>query len=118
MRPRLLLAATAAAALLSVAACSDTTTAPRRFEPGTLRKDMSPGPDGTCRGGYHTPRGQGRTEMLVCDGRGTEKRPREATASRGRPHSPSPHSLLYRHPHRMIPLVHVQRRPRDAAREG
>ena len=53
MRHRLLLAATAAAALLSLAACSDTTTAPRRFEPGTLRTDMSPGPDGTCRTGYH-----------------------------------------------------------------
>jgi hypothetical protein len=54
MRHRLLLAATAtAAALMSVAACSDSTTAPRRFEPGTLRKEISPGPDGTCRGGYH-----------------------------------------------------------------
>lgn len=52
MRHRLLFAATAAA-LLSLAACSDTTTAPRRFEPGTLRTDISPGPDGTCRGGYH-----------------------------------------------------------------
>ena len=53
MRPRLLLAATAAAALLSLAACSDTTTAPRRFQPGVLRTDMSPGPDGSCRTGYH-----------------------------------------------------------------
>ena len=52
MRHRLLLAATAAAAL-SLAACSDSTTAPRRFQPGTLRTDMSPGPDGSCRGGYH-----------------------------------------------------------------
>jgi hypothetical protein len=52
MRPRLLLAA-AAAALLSLAACSDTTTAPRRFQPGALRKDISPGPDGSCRSGYH-----------------------------------------------------------------
>lgn len=65
MRHRLLLAATAAAALMSVAACSDTTTAPRRFEPGTLRKDMSPGPDGTCRGGYHiATRSDG---VLVCE---------------------------------------------------
>jgi hypothetical protein len=53
MRHRLLLAATAAAALLSLAACSDTTTEPRRFQPGTLRTDISPGPDGTCRTGYH-----------------------------------------------------------------
>ena len=53
MRHRLFLTATAAAALLSLAACSDTTTAPRRFDPGTLRTDISPGPDGTCRGGYH-----------------------------------------------------------------
>jgi len=53
MRSRLLFATTAAAALLSLAACSDTTTEPRRFEPGTLRTDVSPGPDGTCRGGYH-----------------------------------------------------------------
>ena len=54
MRHRLLLATTAAAALLSLAACSDTTTEPRRFEPGTLRKgDLAPNADGTCRGGYH-----------------------------------------------------------------
>ena len=54
MRSRLLFAATAAAALLSLAACSgDTMTAPRRFQPGTLRTDMLPDPDGTCRGGYH-----------------------------------------------------------------
>jgi len=53
MRHRLLLATTAAAALLSLAACSDTTTEPRRFEPGTLRKgNVAPNPDGTCRGGY------------------------------------------------------------------
>ena len=53
MRSRLLFAATAAA-LLTLAGCSDTaTTAPRRFEPGTLRTDISPGPGGTCRGGYH-----------------------------------------------------------------
>ena len=52
MRSRLLFAASAAA-LLSLAACSDTTTEPRRFDPGTLRTDVSPGPDGTCRGGYH-----------------------------------------------------------------
>jgi len=54
MRSRLLLATTAAAALLSLAACSDTTmTEPRRFQPGTLRTDIMPDPDGTCRGGYH-----------------------------------------------------------------
>ena len=53
MRQRLLLAATAAAALLSLAACSDTSTEPRRFQPGVLRTDISPGPDGTCRSGYH-----------------------------------------------------------------
>jgi len=54
MRHRLLLAATAAAALMSLAACSGTTTEPRRFEPGSLRKgDVLPDPDGTCRGGYH-----------------------------------------------------------------
>jgi hypothetical protein len=53
MRHRLLLAATAAAALLTLAACSDSTTAPRRFQPGTLRTDMSPDPDGSCRGGYY-----------------------------------------------------------------
>ena len=51
MRSRLLFAATAAA-LLTLAGCSDTTTAPRRFEPGTLRTDVTPGPDGTCRTGY------------------------------------------------------------------
>jgi hypothetical protein len=51
MRSRLLFAATAAA-LLTLAGCSDSTTAPRRFEPGTLRTDVSPGPDGECRGGY------------------------------------------------------------------
>jgi len=64
MRHRLLFAATAAAALMSVAACSDTTTEPRRFEPGTLRKDMSPGPDGTCRSGYHL---IARDGVLVCE---------------------------------------------------
>ncbi len=53
MRSRLLLATTAAAALLSLAACSDTSTGPRRFQPGTLRTDVMPDPDGTCRGGYH-----------------------------------------------------------------
>lgn len=53
MRHRLLLAVSATAALLSLAACADSTTAPRRFEPGTLRKDMFPGPDGSCRSGYH-----------------------------------------------------------------
>jgi hypothetical protein len=53
MRSRLFFAATAAA-LLSLAACStDTTTAPRRFEPPGPRTDISPDPDGTCRGGYH-----------------------------------------------------------------
>jgi hypothetical protein len=51
MRSRLLFAATAAA-LLTLAGCSDTATAPRHFDPGTLRTDMSPGPDGTCRAGY------------------------------------------------------------------
>lgn len=65
MRNRLLLTATAAAALLSLAACSDTTTAPRRFEPGTLRTDITPGPDGTCRSGYHVAtRADG---VLVCE---------------------------------------------------
>jgi hypothetical protein len=54
MRSRLLFAATTAAALLSLAACSDTTmTEPRRVQPGTLRTDISPDPDGTCRGGFH-----------------------------------------------------------------
>jgi hypothetical protein len=64
MRHRLLLTATAAAALMSLAACSDSSTGPRRFEPGTLRKDMSPGPDGTCRGGYHVATRDG---VLVCE---------------------------------------------------
>ena len=66
MRSRLLLAATAAAALLSLAACSDTTTAPRRFQPGTLRRgDVTPDPDSTCRGGYHiATRSDG---VLVCE---------------------------------------------------
>jgi hypothetical protein len=53
MRHRLLLTTTAVAALLSLAACSETTTEPRRFDPGTLRKgDVLPDPDGTCRSGY------------------------------------------------------------------
>jgi hypothetical protein len=52
MRSRFLFAATAAA-LLTLAGCADSATAPRRFDPGTLRTDVSPGPDGTCRGGYH-----------------------------------------------------------------
>ena len=51
MRPRILLAATAVA--LSLAACSETTTAPRRFQPGALRKAIAIGPDGSCRSGYH-----------------------------------------------------------------
>lgn len=65
MRSRLLFAATAAA-LLSLAACSaDTMTAPRRFEPPTLRTDISPDPDGTCRSGYHVyARSDG---VLVCE---------------------------------------------------
>ena len=53
MRQRLLRAATAAAALLSLAACSDSSTGPRRFDPGVRRTDIFPGPDGTCRSGYH-----------------------------------------------------------------
>jgi hypothetical protein len=45
--------AATAAALLTLAGCSDTAaTAPRRFEPGTLRTDVTPGPDGQCRTGY------------------------------------------------------------------
>jgi len=52
MRSRLMIAASAAA-LLALGACSDTTTAPRRFDPGLRRMDVSPGPDGSCRTGYH-----------------------------------------------------------------
>jgi hypothetical protein len=43
----------AAAALLSLAACSDTSTAPRALHPTARLTDMDPGPGGTCRSGYH-----------------------------------------------------------------
>jgi hypothetical protein len=43
----------AAAALLTLAACSDTTTAPRRLQPSEPRAEMYPGPGGTCNSGYH-----------------------------------------------------------------
>jgi hypothetical protein len=64
MRSRSLIVASAAA-LLTLAACSDSTTAPRRFDPGTRRTDITPGPDGTCRSGYHVyARSDG---TLVCE---------------------------------------------------
>jgi hypothetical protein len=49
MRSRLLLAA---AALLTLAACSESATAPRSFKPTGRSADESPGPDGACRSGY------------------------------------------------------------------
>jgi hypothetical protein len=54
MRSRLLLAASAAS-LLALGACAgaDNATAPRHFDPNVKRWDMSPGPGGTCRAGYH-----------------------------------------------------------------
>jgi hypothetical protein len=52
MRSRHLLAASAAA-LLTLAACADSTTAPRRFDPGVRRTGTSAVPDGSCRTGYH-----------------------------------------------------------------
>ena len=64
MRSRFLFAASAAA-LLTLAGCSDNTTAPRHFDPDTRRMDISPGPDGTCRSGYHVyARSDG---TLVCE---------------------------------------------------
>lgn len=64
MRSRLLLAASAAS-LLALGACADSPTAPRHFDPNVKRWDMSPGPGGTCRTGYHVAtRADG---MLVCE---------------------------------------------------
>ncbi|MDB4882812.1 MAG: hypothetical protein JWL95_1578 [Gemmatimonadetes bacterium] len=48
MRTRLLLAATA---LLTLAACSESPTAPRSLKPGVRSADESPGLE--CRSGYH-----------------------------------------------------------------
>jgi hypothetical protein len=50
MRSRLLLAA---AAMLTLAACSESTTAPRSLTPTAHSADVNPDPDGTCRSGYH-----------------------------------------------------------------
>jgi Spy/CpxP family protein refolding chaperone len=50
MRSRLLLAI---AAMLTLAACSESTTAPRAISPGVRSADVNPEPDGTCRSGYH-----------------------------------------------------------------
>ena len=49
MRSRLLLAA---AAMLTLAACSESPSAPRSLKPSARSADESPGPDGTCRTGY------------------------------------------------------------------
>jgi hypothetical protein len=51
MRHRLFLAA---AALFTLAACSESPTAPapRTLTPGARSLEESPGPDGTCRNGY------------------------------------------------------------------
>jgi hypothetical protein len=50
MRSRLLLAT---AAMLTLAACSESPTAPRAIAPGVRSSDLSPEPDGSCRSGYH-----------------------------------------------------------------
>jgi hypothetical protein len=50
MQPRLLLAA---AALLTLAACTDTPTAPQQLAPTARASSMEPNPDGTCNSGYH-----------------------------------------------------------------
>jgi hypothetical protein len=48
MRSRLLLAA---AAMLTLAACSESSTAPRSMQPGARSLDENPGNE--CRSGYH-----------------------------------------------------------------
>jgi hypothetical protein len=55
----------ASAALLTLAACSDTPTAPRTLQPTARASDMSPGPGGTCRGGY--PLATRSDGMQVCE---------------------------------------------------
>jgi Spy/CpxP family protein refolding chaperone len=48
MRNRLLLAV---AAMLTLAACSESTTAPRSIKPGVRSADENPGAE--CKSGYH-----------------------------------------------------------------
>jgi hypothetical protein len=64
MRRRSLIAA---AALLTLAACSDTPTAPRALHPTARLTDMDPGPGGTCRGGYHIATRSDGTQVCEAD---------------------------------------------------
>jgi len=68
MRSRIVLAALSAA-LLTLAGCSDASnsTGPRRFDPGVLRTDMYPGPDGSCRSGYHVATRSDGTQVCEAD---------------------------------------------------
>ena len=61
MRIRLLLAATAA---VTLAACSDSSTAPHQLSPDRSTKDMSI----TCRSGYHIATRADGTEYCEADG--------------------------------------------------
>jgi hypothetical protein len=61
MRIRLLLAATAA---VTLAACSDSSTAPHEMSPGRSAKDIGI----TCRSGYHIATRADGTEYCEADG--------------------------------------------------
>ena len=61
MRIRLLLAATAA---ITLAACSDSSTAPHEMSPGRSAKDIGI----TCRSGYHIATREDGTQYCEADG--------------------------------------------------
>jgi len=57
----------AAAALLTLAACGDTPTAPRTLHPTARLTDIFPGPDGSCKSGYHVATRSDGTQVCEAD---------------------------------------------------